>query len=148
MMALKQQTTEAIKTALNLPDSFKYSEVVQVINYLMHDTRGKAEDGVNNVDHDKDYRYIYPSFLKLYGIDLNNQTISWWEYKMLFESCMFSDCMIKSVVEIRSRKIPHKADEKTRQTLSSLKHTYMLRKSNDGLGNMFKSLKGVAEHGS
>ena len=82
----------------------------------------------------------------LYNIDLQRDNITWWEYVMLLEGCYVSDCMLKTVIDIRGQKIPVKADEKTKASISSLKHKYMLRTEDSGLGSMFKSLKGVSKN--
>jgi len=86
--------------------------------------------------------------LQLYNIDLNRADVTWWEYTMLIEGCFLNECTLKTVLDIRNRKIPPKADEETKRSISSLKHKYMLRQENNGLGNMFKSLKGATKNGS
>ena len=86
--------------------------------------------------------------MQLYNVNLNREDLTWWEYTMMIEGCFFSDCMLKNVIDIRSRKMPPKADQETKRSLSSLKHKYMLRTEDNGLGGMFKSLKGVSKHGS
>ena len=146
MTALNTLVVSEIKKALSLPDEI--TDVKKVFEYLNHDARGTSEGGKSNFDHVKDYRYVYPSFKQLYNIDLNHEDITWWEYKMMLEGCLFNDCMLSRVIDIRTKKIPPKADQETKASISSLKHKYMLRQENNGLGSMFQSLKGVSKNGS
>jgi len=139
---------KTIQETLKLPVWLDNGQIESVIRYLLHDIRGTKQGGSSNFDHVKDYRYVYPSFKQLYGVDLNQENISWWEYKMMLEGCFFNDCILRSVADIRNRKIPPKADAKTKRELSSLKHKYMLRTGDNGLGGMFRSLKGVSKDGS
>lgn len=146
MSCLRQMYAEPIKKALSLPDEF--AGVKDVMSYLLKDSRGTAEGGKATFDHIKDYRYVYPSFKQLYNVDLNKDNISWWEYKTMLEGCFFSDCMVKSVSDIRNRKIPPKANAEVKSNLSSLKHKYMLRTEEKRTSSLFESLKGVAKNGS
>lgn len=121
----------------------------QILDYLFTDSRGKTKGGKSNFDNIEDYRYIFPSFLQLYNINLNYAEVTWWEYITLLEGCFLNDCTLRTVIDIRGRDIPNKADAKTRDSLLSLKHKYMLRtENNNDLGTFFKSLKGMVKDGS
>lgn len=148
MKSLAQSTSNDIKVALSLPDSFTDAHIAQVLDYLFKDKRGHIESGKSNFDNVLDYRYVYSSFRQVYNVDLNKEELTWWEYSAMLEGCFNADCLIATVAKYRNMKIPPKAKEKEKKAIMNLKHKYMLRTEDNGLGRMFSSLKGASKNGS
>lgn len=118
----------------------------KLIDYLLVDSRGVSTGGGKpNFNHVEDYRYIVPSFIKLYGINLERETVSWYEYKTMLEGCFMSDCILKKVVEIRTAKMPK--DPKAAADLLDLKAKYRLHCDDGSIGGLFDTLKGMAKNG-
>jgi len=59
-------------------------------------------------DLNLDYKYYYVDFLK-FGIDLNEQDISWWKFDAILESIFLDEnSTISKVVQFRTYKKPTK----------------------------------------
>lgn len=115
----------------------------QIIKYIFADSRGKVEGGQSTFDHVLDYRYIYPSFKQVYGVDLEHDAVTWWEYQTMLEGCFSADCLISKIVDIRTKDLPKK-NPKARQSLLDAKAKYRLRNDDsNGLGAMFGAMKGA-----
>lgn len=116
----------------------------------MGDDRGTTQGG-SNFDHVKDYRYVYPSFKQIYGVDLGKDEITWWEYLTMLEGCFTQKCMLSSVIDIRDMDISKIEDADQKVKILDMKAKYRLSKGteqNNGLGKMFGMMKGMAESGS
>lgn len=143
-------TAEQLRRDLKLTMDLTEQQAVDIIKYILTDDRGSSE-GNSNIDYILDYRYIYPSLKQIYGVDLNRDDITWWEYLTMLEGCFSQDCILSSVVGIRDMDIAQIKDADQKVKVLDMKAKYRLHKNetqDSGLGKVFGMLKGVAESGS
>lgn len=118
----------------------------QIVRYLFTDVRGTSTEGKKNFDHNQDYRYIVPSFMQLYGINLERDDITWYEYKTMLEGCFLNPCTLSKVIGFRTMELPK--DSKGKADILDIKAKYRLKsEDSNGIGSLFNSLKGVANNG-
>ncbi|MGN0619084.1 MAG: Gp15 family bacteriophage protein [Ruminiclostridium sp.] len=134
-------------------------EVVDKINreYLSeHHDRVKKKKERTAVNFIADSKYIYAAFRQFYGINLFEEQgkLLWWEFIAMFDS-LPSDCKIKEIMYIRTRKIPeyngHNHDEiilvKEQQEFYFLDENWeeVEKESSDMLSSLFDSMVRLAK---
>lgn len=53
-------------------------------------------------DYDFDAQEIYASFLQLYGIDLIETDMHWWQFSALLNGCCYCKCALSEKIRIRT----------------------------------------------
>ena len=99
----------------------------QFINWYISGGKEEQEDigGKRLFDFNIDHGRLYAAFLQVYGIDLRNTDLHWWIFLELFASLPDST-KLSSVIEIRNKEIPKKADKKYRAELLRLKRAFAI----------------------
>lgn len=90
----------------------------------------KKDDGsgVRLVDFIQDADYIYASFMKDYGIDLNKERgkMHYYKFRSLFNG-LSSETIMMKIIDIRQRKIDPKLKGEDRRQLEKAKKQYALK---------------------
>ena len=112
---------------LSLPD------VQTAVNGLMwfltdwnHDNN-KAEDKTKVTDWDIDQWRIYSAFRQHYGINLQTDSLHFWEFMGLLTT--LPECAYTRVVDIRAKKITNKMGKEEKNMYKRLKEVYALKQS-------------------
>lgn len=88
----KQNTPESISESLkllgvtDLPISEQYIVLDEIAKYIF-DINQKNSSSEKTFDFYYDYGYYFPDFIEKYGINLNKDEISWWEFDKLLDWC-------------------------------------------------------------
>lgn len=61
-----------------------------------------AGGGNNDFDYEFDAPEIYASFMQLYGIDLFNATLHWWQFRALLSGCFYNKCALSEKIRVRN----------------------------------------------
>lgn len=133
---------------LQLPEEFKISKGLEILgvkedldietkeyllneisNYIFENTEVKNE---KTFDLLLDYEYYYPDFYK-FGIDLNNNDISWWTFNTILGSIFLNEeSTMSKVIKFRTYKKPQKGSKSAEAELHKF---YMDRKRQFSLPN-------------
>jgi hypothetical protein len=76
----------------------------------------EGKGGKKLFDFRHDSALIYASFMQTYGIDLIKNDLHWWEFLALFKG-LTDDCIMRRVMDIRSKKINTKMSAEERQRI-------------------------------
>lgn len=127
-------------------DCYNNYIVNEIIGYIF---KQNIEKGEKIFDYNLDYKYYFADFLK-YGINLNTQDISWWEFNSILEAVMLDDksCLSK-VIGYRTYKKsnPKNYDKEMERHYNKMKHIYRLdlpvneEKNYDILSTMWNFVK-------
>lgn len=137
-------TTKMLEDDLSLGFTPTNKQALDIMTYILTDARGSADGSKSNFDHIEDFRYIYPSFIQIYDINLKRDRITWWDYTTMLEGCFVQDCILNSVITIRDMDISNLKNEAKESALNA-KAKYRLTSVDDkGLGGLFSTLKGAS----
>lgn len=132
---------------LGIPEDFDLLK--EVLDYIFYDKRPSSGGGDQTMDFVQHYDIIWATF-KMQGIDLNKDTINWWEFSALLESFMLLENLPLTKMVSKLSEKPPKADNNNADYISGLanfKRRYGIKNdANKGLGNLFNSLKGIADN--
>ena len=99
------------------------------INEIYEKYKTIIENGSNETTFDlfNDSKYIYPSFLQDYNIDLieasENRTMTYQRFQVLLAG-LSDKTRLKTVMNIRSMEIPKGADEEQKEKINKAKETF------------------------
>lgn len=124
----KKNTSENIEESLKILgiNDLPYQEqaiVLDEITKYVFDINQK-QTGEKVFDFFYDYQYYFPDFIEKYGINLNRDEISWWEFDKLLDWC-FRDknSSISNVMSFRLYKKP----SKNIKTVEAEEHKYYMK---------------------
>lgn len=124
----KKNTSENIEESLKILgiDDLPYQEqaiVLDEITKYVFDIN-QTQTGEKVFDFFYDYQYYFPDFIEKYGINLNKDEISWWEFDKLLDWC-FRDknSSISNVMSFRLYKKP----SKNIKTVEAEEHKYYMK---------------------
>lgn len=124
----KKNTSESIEESLKILgiNDLSYEEqyiVLDEITKYIFDINQK-NSGEKNFDFFYDYGYYFPDFIEKYGINLNKDEISWWEFDKLLDWC-FRDknSSLYNHMEFRMYKKP----SKNVKTAEAEEHKYRMK---------------------
>lgn len=130
------------------------SEIIKIIHDDFIEIKSKKSNNDKNIlDFDKDFTFIYSSFMQDYNIDLYNEIdkLDWRKFIYLFVG-LSDKTKIMQVMSIRAREIPkptkYNSDEISQ--LYKLKSYYSLDDEKDkqnGLDSLFNIARGRAVNG-
>lgn len=128
---LSQQ--EKIDKALSLLFLADIPDIQTAINGLLwfltdwnHDNN-KSEDKTKVTDWDIDQWRIYAGFKQHYGINLQTDSLHFWEFMGLLTN--LPECAYTRVVDIRAKKITNKMSKEEKSMYARLKEVYALKQS-------------------
>ena len=130
------------------------SEIIKIIhNDFIEIKSKKSNDDKNILDFDKDFTFIYSSFMQDYSIDLYNEIdkLDWRKFIYLFVG-LSDKTKIMQVMSIRAKEIPKptKYNSEEIAQLYKLKAYYSLDDADDkqkGLDSLFNIARGRATNG-
>ena len=125
----KESTSENIEESLKLLgiDDLNPNEQCVVLDEIVKyvfDTNQKHSSKEKTFDFYYDYGYYFPDFIEKYGINLNKDDISWWEFDKLLDWC-FRDknSSLYNHMEFRMYKKPPKSPK----TSEAEEHKYRIK---------------------
>lgn len=83
------------------------------------------------LDYDIDQWRIYADFRNVYGINLNEADLHWWEFQGMLWNMPFEQSSFLQVIEIRQKKIEPHMSAKERTAIMNAKKVYGLEKGPD-----------------
>lgn len=63
--------------------------------------RDETTEGVRDMDYEQDAQEIYAAFRQLYGIDLMETELHWWQFSALLSGCFACDNALSAKVRLR-----------------------------------------------
>lgn len=78
------------------------------------------------LDYEIDQWRIYADFRNVYGINLNEADLHWWEFQGMLWNMPYERSSFLQVVEIRQKKIEPKMSAKERQAITKAQRVYAL----------------------
>ena len=126
---------EQIGTALSLlfVDTDNPPDAQTAVNGLMwfltdwnHDNN-KSEDKTKVTDWDIDQWRIYAGFRQHYGINLQTDSLHFWEFMGLLTN--LPECAYTRVIDIRAKKLTNKMSKEEKNMYIRLKEVYALKQS-------------------
>lgn len=105
----------------NTPDLWEFIQF-----YIGGGENNNNNSGEKVFDFIQDSGRVYAAFRQVYGLNLRSESMHWWEFLELFKN-LPDGTMLAKVIEIRSREIDPKSDQKTKAKLMKLKSQFMLK---------------------
>lgn len=97
--------------------------------YISGGSDSEKSGGTKSYDFVQDADYIYSAFMQIYGINLRQIKMHWWEFLALFKS-LPEGTMLSKIIDIRTKDIDPKMDSKNKANLMRLKSQFMLKNMN------------------
>lgn len=101
------------------------------LNEFNHDRHGKSSTNVKAMDFDVDQWRIYAAFRNQYGINLNRDSLHWFEFMGLLSN--LEECSFGRVVDIRQKKVNGKMSAEERKAILNAKRVYALTEEDEQL---------------
>ncbi len=120
-------------TAISLlfPDDDKrpgFEEAMEGVNWFLnefnHDKHGKNSGHTRVMDFDVDQWRIYAAFRNQYGINLNRDSLHWFEFMGLLSN--LEESSFGRVIDIRQKKITSKMSKEEKKAIMDAKKIYTL----------------------
>ena len=150
----KESNSKNIEESLNLlginglSSEEQYIVLDEIIKYVF-DINQKQSSKEKTFDFYYDYGYYFPDFVEKYGINLNTDDISWWEFDKLLDWC-FRDknSSLYNHMDFRLYEKP----PKNNKTIEANEHKYRMKmkqihslpfedKSSNGLEKLWNYLE-------
>lgn len=74
-----------------------------------------AGTGKKDIDYEFDAPEIYASFMQLYGIDLYETDMHWWQFRALLTGCIMCRCALSEKLRLREMDVSKCADKAAAQ---------------------------------
>ena len=102
------------------------------LNGWCHDRSPKEVDKRRMIDFEKDQWRIYADFRQIYGINLNEADLHWWEFMGMLWNMPSRESSFLQVIEIRKKRIKSKMSKEEREAIKKAQYIYGLeeRKAN------------------
>lgn len=120
-------TEDSEGNPLPIPDAqTAVSGLVWFLTDWNHDNN-KSEDKTKVTDWDIDQWRIYAGFKQHYGINLQTDSLHFWEFMGLLTN--LPECAYTRVIDIRAKKLTNKMSKEEKNMYTRLKEVYVLRQS-------------------
>lgn len=110
----------------NLPEDLN-AGFKELNNFISMGKNQKNKNSKQLFSFDEDSSYIFSGFLKIYGINLAKTNMHWFEFSLLFNELISSDCLFSNIVDIRGCKIDENMSSEQKQRLLSNKKIFKLK---------------------
>lgn len=87
----------------------------------------ESEESERLFDWNVDNTLLFSAFFQVYGINLRNAGFHWWEFLALFNG-LPDNTKLSSIIDIRGKEIPEKADAKYKAKVKKLKRLFAIDK--------------------
>lgn len=91
-----------------------------------HDRPSKNKDNVRLVDFDVDQWRIFADFMHVYGVNLNESDMHWWQFCGMLWNMPFKHSSFLNVIDIRRKKITSKMGREEREAILEAQGIYGL----------------------
>lgn len=125
----KENTQDSIEKSLKIlgVNGLSPQEQISVLDEItkyIFDINQKHSSSEKTFDFYYDYGYYFPDFIEKYGINLNKDEISWWEFDKLLDWC-FRDknSSLYNHMDFRMYKKP----SKNQKTAEAEEHKYRMK---------------------
>lgn len=96
------------------------------LNGWNYDNPAKKHSSQRVMDFTKDQWRIYSDFRAIYGINLNESDMHWWEFSALLWNMPYEQSQFMQVVNLRKKEIDPKLPAKEKQRLQEAKQIYAI----------------------
>lgn len=110
-----------------VPPREKIQECISwFMNGWCHDRSPKEKENRKLMDFNKDQWRIYADFRQVYGINLNEADLHWWEFMGLLWNMPQRQSSFLQVIDIRKKKIKAKMSKEERKAIQDAQYVYGL----------------------
>lgn len=100
--------------------------IVWFLNGWCHDRSPKEKKKRRLLDFNKDQWRIYADFRQIYGVNLNEADLHWWEFMGMLWNMPQRQSSFLQVIEIRQKKITAKMGKEEREAIKQAQYIYGL----------------------
>lgn len=112
------------------------SELVECIKWFIrgwdHDHAPESKEKKRLIDFDVDQWRIYADFRQVYGINLNEADLHFWEFMGMLWNMPQRQSSFLQVIEIRKKQIKAKMSKEEKEAIKKAQQVYGLENSGDG----------------
>lgn len=101
------------------------------LNGWCHDKSPKEKEKRKLLDFNKDQWRIYADFRQIYGINLNEADLHWWEFMGMLWNMPQRQSSFLQVIDIRKKKINHKMSKEEQKAIKEAQYIYGLGDSSE-----------------
>lgn len=101
------------------------------LNGWCHDRSPKEKNKRRLLDFNKDQWRIYADFRQIYGINLNEADLHWWEFMGMLWNMPQRQSSFLQVIEIRQKKITSKMGKEEKEAIRKAQYVYGLEDIGD-----------------
>ena len=126
----------AIIAELLFPEGVSPPEEMQecitwFLNGWCHDRSAKEKEKKKLLDFNRDQWRIYADFRQIYGINLNEADLHWWEFMGMLWNMPQRQSSFLQVIEIRQKKITSKMGKEEKEAIRKAQYVYGLEDTVD-----------------
>ncbi len=111
---------------IELPPSLSKAVEALMSFYSAGETAKKGRKSTLLFDFEKDFKYIYASFMSEYGIDLFESDLHWHKFLYLL-SALGDESIFKRIIGYRGADLSRIKDKRLKAYLRRMKHLYALK---------------------
>lgn len=101
------------------------------LNGWCHDRSPKERDKRRLMDFNNDQWRIYADFRQIYGINLNEADLHWWEFMGMLWNMPQRQSSFLQVVDIRRKKLKSKMSKEERESIRNAQYIYGLEEKKE-----------------
>ena len=99
------------------------------LNGWFHDNAPSKVDKRRMVDYEADQWRIYADFRQIYGINLNDADLHWWEFCGMLWNMPYKLSSFLQVIDIRKKKITSKMSREEKASIAEAKRIYAIQQT-------------------
>lgn len=126
----KEEKSELILELLFPRERPPREELDECINWFLngwcHDRSPKEKQKRKLMDFNQDQWRIYADFRQIYGINLNQADMHWWEFMGMLWNMPYRQSSFLQVIDIRKKKIKDKMSKEEKKAISDAQFVYGL----------------------
>lgn len=128
----KSQLIAELLFSEDIPSGEQVQECVQwFLNGWCQDRSPREKEKKKLIDFNKDQWRIYADFRQIYGINLNEADLHWWEFMGMLWNMPQRQSSFLQVIEIRRKKIKQKMTKEEKQAIKEAQYIYGLENQNE-----------------
>lgn len=124
------EKSEAIINLLFPEEVPPLEEIQECISWFMngwcHDRSPREKEKRKLMDFNKDQWRIYADFRQIYGINLNEADLHWWEFMGMLWNMPSRQSSFLQVIDIRKKKIKAKMSKEEKKAIQDAQYVYGL----------------------
>lgn len=116
-----------------IPDADELQECIGwFLNGWCHDRSPQTKEKRRLLDFNIDQWRIYADFRQIYGINLNEADLHWWEFMGLLWNMPQKQSSFLQVIDIRKKKIKAKMSKEEKEAIRTAQYVYGLEDASSG----------------